>query len=78
MQIFFFLLNPPFYTEVLRERNDEGCNKSLVEFESIFFFTLYTWTAAFVALWELSFHNFLVIFSLPMKVFLLYTLYIPK
>jgi hypothetical protein len=30
----------------------------LAEFESFFFFTLYTWTAAFVALWELSFHNY--------------------
>jgi hypothetical protein len=41
------------------------CERSLVELESFFFFTFYTWTAAFVAPWKLSFHNFVVIFSPP-------------
>jgi len=50
-----------------RERNHrsfEDLERSSAELESFcFFFTLFTWTAAFVAPWELSFHNFLVLFS---------------
>jgi hypothetical protein len=40
-----------------------------VELESFFFLTLFTWTAAFVAVKELSFHNFLVLFYPPTYVF---------
>jgi hypothetical protein len=50
-----------------REKNHrsfEDLERLSAELESFFFFfTLLTWTAAFVAPWELSFHNFLVLFS---------------
>jgi hypothetical protein len=49
-----------------REINDisfKDRERSSAELESFFFFTVFTWMAAFVAPWELSFHNFLVLFS---------------
>jgi hypothetical protein len=49
-----------------REINDisfKDRERSLAELESFFIFTVFTWMAAFVAPWELSFHNFLVLFS---------------
>jgi hypothetical protein len=47
-------------TEILRTVRDHLWSSSL-----FFFFTLFTWTAAFVVPWELSFHNLLVFFSPP-------------
>lgn len=51
-------------TEVLRTMRDRQQSLCLSSFCTIF-----TWTTAFVAPWELSFHNFLVLFSHSTQVF---------
>jgi hypothetical protein len=45
-----------------RERNDpifEECERMLEELKSSFFYSLYIWTAVFVAPLEISFNDFL-------------------
>jgi hypothetical protein len=47
-------------------RNDrifEDYEKTLEELKSFFFYSLYIWISAFVALLEINFHDFLIHFS---------------
>lgn len=63
-----------------RERNDrtfEDQERTLEELKSFFFFTLFSWTVAYLALLAISFADFLVLFSSCNESWLLYTSYIP-
>jgi len=51
----------------------EDRERKLVELFFFFFHFLFLWTTAFVARLVLSFYDFLVLFSLSTKMFLLYT-----
>ena len=49
-----------------REKNDtsfEDHERTLEEFKSSFFYTLYLWTTTFVSPLVISYHDFLVLFS---------------
>jgi hypothetical protein len=49
-----------------RERNDrnfEDKERTFEEFRTLFFYSLYTWTAAFLAPLVITFLDFLVLFS---------------
>jgi hypothetical protein len=60
-----------------REMNDrsfEDRERTLEEIKSLFFYTLYLWTAAFVSPLVISYHDFLVLFFLLLvRCFLMYT-----
>jgi hypothetical protein len=56
----------------INDRSFEDHERSFVELESFFFFTLFTWTSVFVAPWELSFIIFLFFSLLLPRCLLLY------
>jgi hypothetical protein len=41
----------------------ENCNRTLEELKSLFFYTLYLWTTAFVSPVVISYYDFLVLFT---------------
>jgi hypothetical protein len=47
------------------DRCFEDSKKTLAELMSLFFSTLYSWTAAFLAPFVFSFHDYLVLYSSP-------------
>jgi hypothetical protein len=46
----------------MNDRSFEGHEKTLEEIKSLFFYTLYLWTVAFVSPLVISYYNFLVFF----------------
>ena len=57
---------------VWRERNDrnfDNLERTLEEIKSFFFYSLFTWTFAYLALIVISFSNFLALFSSQFQVF---------
>jgi hypothetical protein len=48
--------------EEMNDRSFEGHEKTLEEIKSLFFYTLYLWTVAFVSPLVISYYNFLVFF----------------
>jgi hypothetical protein len=55
------------------DRNFEDKERTFEELKTFVFYSLYTWTAAFLASLVISFHNFLVLFSSLSSTLLLHT-----
>jgi hypothetical protein len=56
----------PFFLCLLKERNDrnfEDKERMIEELKTFFFYSLFSWTVAFLAPLVISFHDFLVTFS---------------
>jgi hypothetical protein len=54
-------------------RSFKECERILEEIKSLFFNTLFLWTTTYVSPLMISYHDFLILLSLLVRWFLLYT-----